>query len=41
MTYGLARMITDGLLGAVSADDAEVLAREVTNVLGEGLMPRS
>jgi hypothetical protein len=41
ITYGLARMITDGLLGKVSADDAEALAREVTNVLGEGLMPRS
>lgn len=40
ITYGLARMITDGLLGKVSADDAEALAREVTNVLGEGLMPR-
>jgi AcrR family transcriptional regulator len=38
LTYGLARMITDGLLGDVSVDDAEVLATEVTNVLGEGLM---
>lgn len=40
LTYGLARMITDGLLGQVSADDAETLAREVTNVLGVGLLPR-
>ena len=37
LTYGLARMITDGLLGAVSADAAERLAHEVTGVLGEGL----
>jgi|GEM_PF-557921 len=37
LTYGLARMITDGLLGDVSADDAERLAQELTGVLGEGL----
>ncbi len=40
LTYGLARMVTDGLLGDVSADDAEALAREVTSVLGVGLLPR-
>jgi hypothetical protein len=40
MTYGLARMVTEGLLGEVSADDAEVLARELTGVLGEGLLGR-
>jgi AcrR family transcriptional regulator len=40
LTYGLARMITDGLLGDVSADDAERLAHEVTGVLGEGLTSR-
>ncbi len=37
MTYGLARMITDGLLGHVDADDAERLAYEITDVLGVGL----
>jgi AcrR family transcriptional regulator len=37
LTYGLARMITDGWLGPVSADEAERLAHEVTGVLGEGL----
>lgn len=40
LTYGLARMITDGLLGDVSADDAERLAVELTGVLGEGLVER-
>lgn len=40
LTYGLARMITDGLLGDVSADDAERLAHELTGVLGEGLTSR-
>jgi hypothetical protein len=33
-------MVTEGLLGEVSADDAEVLARELTGVLGEGLLGR-
>lgn len=37
LTYGLARMITDGHLGVVSPDDAEALAIELTGVLGEGL----
>jgi AcrR family transcriptional regulator len=37
LTFGLARMIVDGLLGPVSADEAERLAWEVTGVLGEGL----
>ncbi|MDX2015667.1 MAG: TetR/AcrR family transcriptional regulator [Myxococcaceae bacterium] len=41
LTYGLARMVTDGLLGEVSADDAERLAVELTGVLGEGLLERS
>jgi hypothetical protein len=41
LTYGLARMITDGLLGPVSADEAERLAHEVTGVLGEGLSGES
>lgn len=39
LVYGLARMITDGLLGPISADDAEVLAAEILTVLGEGLGP--
>jgi AcrR family transcriptional regulator len=37
LIYGLARMITDGLLGDVSADQAERLACEITGVLGVGL----
>lgn len=40
LTYGLARMIADGLLGDVNVDDAEALAVEVTGVLGRGLLPR-
>ncbi|MCU0700161.1 MAG: TetR/AcrR family transcriptional regulator [Myxococcaceae bacterium] len=40
LTYGLARMLVDGLLGEVSADDAERLAIELTGVLGEGLLER-
>jgi AcrR family transcriptional regulator len=40
LTYGLARMIMDGLLGPVSADEAERLAVELTGVLGEGLIER-
>jgi len=37
LTYGLARMLMDGLLGDVSAEDAARLAHELTGVLGEGL----
>ncbi len=37
LTYGLARMITDGLLGDIDAKQAERLAFEVTDVLGTGL----
>ena len=37
LIYGLARMITDGLLGDISADQAERLAYEITGVLGVGL----
>lgn len=37
LTYGLARMITDGLLGEIDAKQAERLAFEVTEVLGNGL----
>ncbi len=37
LTYGLARMITDGLLGDIDAKQAERLAFEVTEVLGTGL----
>lgn len=37
LTFGLARMIVDGLLGDITADQAERLAHEVTGVLGEGL----
>jgi AcrR family transcriptional regulator len=40
LTVGLAHMITSGLLGPVSPDDAERLAHELTGVLGEGLLPR-
>lgn len=38
LTYGLARMILDGLLGEVTPAEAEALAAELTNVLGEGLL---
>ena len=37
LTYGLARMITDGLLGRIDAEQAERLAYEVTGVLGTGV----
>jgi AcrR family transcriptional regulator len=37
LTYGLARMITDGLLGEIDADQAERLAYEVTGVLRTGV----
>jgi AcrR family transcriptional regulator len=37
LTYGLARMITDGLLGDLSAEQAERLTYEITGVLGVGL----
>ncbi len=37
LAYGLARMITDGLLGNISPAQAERLAHEVTGVLGVGL----
>jgi AcrR family transcriptional regulator len=40
LTHGLSRMLTDGLLGDVTPDDAERLARELTGVLGEGLLDR-
>jgi AcrR family transcriptional regulator len=40
LTYGLARMIADGLLGDIDGDDAALLAVELTGVLGEGLLPR-
>jgi AcrR family transcriptional regulator len=39
LTFGLARMIVDGLLGPVTPEEAERLAWEVTQVLGEGLAP--
>jgi AcrR family transcriptional regulator len=38
LTYGLSRMMLDGLLGKVSPADAERLARELTGVLGQGLL---
>ena len=41
LIYGLARMFVDGALPAMSVDEAEDLARSVTNVLGMGLRPRS
>jgi hypothetical protein len=42
LTYGLARMIVDGLLGGdIDAEAAARLAFELTNVLGEGLGGRS
>jgi len=37
LTYGLARMITDGLLGDIGPDEAERLTYEITGVLGVGL----
>jgi len=37
LTYGLARMATDGLLGEIDAEQAERLAHEVTGVLGTGV----
>ncbi len=37
LTYGLARMITDGLLGEITPSQAETLAHELTEVLGPGL----
>jgi AcrR family transcriptional regulator len=37
LTYGLARMITDGLLGDLSPEEAERLTYEITGVLGVGL----
>ncbi len=37
LTYGLARMITDGLLGDISAEQTERLTYEITGVLGGGL----
>lgn len=37
LSFGLARMITDGLLGDINAKQAEPLAYEVTGVLGAGL----
>lgn len=40
LIYGLARMFVDGALPVMSADEAEELARSVTNVLGVGLRPR-
>jgi AcrR family transcriptional regulator len=40
LTYGLARMIDDGILGDVDVDAAAALAVEVTDVLGRGLIPR-
>ncbi|MCU0700162.1 MAG: hypothetical protein MUC96_26940 [Myxococcaceae bacterium] len=40
LTHGLARLLLDGPLGEVSADDAERLAIELTGVLGEGLLER-
>ncbi len=38
--YGLARLLVDGHLSSISADDAEALAHAVTGALGEGLIPR-
>lgn len=40
LTSGLTLMLAEGLLGDVSPDDAEQLARELTGVLGEGLLER-
>ncbi len=40
ITYGLARMIDDGILALTDPDDAAALAAEVVDVLGVGLMPR-
>lgn len=38
LTYGLARMVVDGLLGDIAPEEAERLAWEVTDVLGRGLV---
>ena len=38
--YGLSRLLVDGHVSAISADEAETLAHAVTGVLGEGLIPR-
>jgi len=40
LTFGLGTMITSGLLGPVSDDEATRLAEELTAVLGLGLLPR-
>lgn len=37
MTYGLAQMLVDGVLGEVDGEAAATLAQEVTEVLGVGL----
>lgn len=37
LTYGLARMIVDGLLGPVTPEEAERLAAEAIDILGVGL----
>ncbi len=37
LTFGLARMLVEGLLGDITPEQAERLAYEVTGVLGEGL----
>lgn len=39
--YGLARLLVDGHLSPITPDDAAALARAVTGVLGEGLIPRA
>ena len=41
LVYGLACMITDGSLGAITAEEAERLAYEVTGVLGEDCVESS
>ena len=37
MVYGLAKMLVDGTLGERTPEEAELLAWEVTGVLGRGL----
>lgn len=37
LVYGLARMLVDGHLGEVSPDRAAALARQLTDVLGDGM----
>ena len=37
LTYGLTKMVVDGLLGPLTPSQAETLAFELTGVLGEGL----